>query len=163
MIGPRGGEMTAWLTTRRIGRCADRARAGLWICRTKRERMLVRHFQSGLTVFCIFVAVSYARADLLWDNFLTPPNGFDDTRVWSSEQDTTVPTGSWTVDDANLGSVTVQSIRWAGARLENHSYSAEVIILNSQFGRLERRACAPARPRRETKSSRLRRSHRSAT
>lgn len=80
------------------------------------------------------VAGTTARADLLWDNFLTadPANdgGFDGYSYFSSERNAAVE-DSWIADDAFwTHPVTITGIKWAAGRDPRFDYgTVEIIIL----------------------------------
>jgi hypothetical protein len=78
-------------------------------------------------------AVAAGRAEMLWDNFLTPPDGYDKATYISSEKNTTI-IGSWAADDAVFSRpVTVTGIEWLAIRDPSYAYTAEVMILDDQF------------------------------
>jgi hypothetical protein len=73
---------------------------------------------------------------LVWDNFLTAPNGFDPSTLMTSEENATVFLGgSWTADDVDFTSYSeglkITKIRWAGAYLEGYDYSVQISILKN--------------------------------
>jgi hypothetical protein len=80
-----------------------------------------------------------ARADLLWDNYHTGPNGHDGVSALSSERDTIIPQ-SWTADDATFDAglypqgVAIQEVRWIGMSEDGATYGqADAIILDENF------------------------------
>jgi hypothetical protein len=78
-----------------------------------------------------------ARADLLWDNFITQPAGYDDVSGRSSERNSII-TASWTGDDAVFNQpVALESLEWIGFRTPNVNFNAaDVIILDNTFAQL---------------------------
>lgn len=96
----------------------------------------MRRYHVALVVLLVVCGGGLAQADLLWDNFLTAPDGFDTKLLMTSEENATVFLGgSWTADDVDftsfLGGVTIEKIRWAGAFLDNHDYTVQVTILQN--------------------------------
>lgn len=77
-----------------------------------------------------------APGDLIWDNFLSPPNGYDGQSFFSSEVSAAIPS-SWAGDDAYFGQpVIVQGIEWLAIRKPGYTYTAEAIILDGGFNTL---------------------------
>jgi hypothetical protein len=96
----------------------------------------MRRCQAALVVLLVVCGGVTAPGALLWDNFLTTPNGFDPNVLMTSEKNATIFLGgSWTADDvdftASPGGVTIDKIRWAGAFLDNNAYTVEVTILRN--------------------------------
>lgn len=75
---------------------------------------------------------SVARADLLWDNYLTAPDGHDHFTGLGSERRTQVG-DAWTADDAVFGTaVRISEVRWIGVRDATFPYAtADVLVLDS--------------------------------
>ena len=90
----------------------------------------MRKYCLMLTVTCLLTVV--ARADLLWDNYLSP-DSYDHVAGLSSERNTFV-TDSWTGDDALfVDPVTVQQISWIGM-FEDHpqaTYDTVDIVIHA--------------------------------
>lgn len=101
----------------------------------------MRRCHVALVVLLVVCGGGLARGDLLWNNFLTDPDGFDTNLLMTSEKDATISLGgSWTADDVAFtspGGVQIESIRWAGALLANHAYTVEVTILQNDPGYTE--------------------------
>lgn len=86
----------------------------------------------GITLL-LGTAASLVSADVLWDNYITQPDGYDGVTFFSSEADASV-SDSWAVDDAIFSyDVTIQSIQWFGARKPGYTYTAEVIVMDEEF------------------------------
>ncbi|MGE0481627.1 MAG: hypothetical protein AB7Q17_14270 [Phycisphaerae bacterium] len=74
-----------------------------------------------------------ARADLLWDNYRTAPDGYDGIAGVSSERRTEV-SESWAADDFILAApVLVQELRWIGFRDPSRTYLADVLIVDAEL------------------------------
>ncbi len=87
-------------------------------------------------IIVVLAGVAAVRADLLWDNFLTAPRGYDEVTYISSEKDTTI-IGSWAADDAIFTNpVTVTGVEWVAIRDPIYQYTAEVLILDDKFSPL---------------------------
>lgn len=100
-----------------------------------RQKVLVAFVAAVLST----VAARGQGRQLLWDNFITPPDGYDGITARSSERQTIV-TESWTADDAIFSEqqfplgVRIEEIRWIGVRDPSQSYPvADAIILDDQF------------------------------
>jgi hypothetical protein len=102
----------------------------------------MRRISLALVAALIAAGTPLACAELIWDNFLTPDpandGGFDGVSYFSSERNAAVE-DSWAADDAVWPhEVTVQAIKWAGARDARFPYGyVELIILEEQQGMLE--------------------------
>lgn len=76
---------------------------------------------------------------LLWDNYLTPPDGYDGQNALSSDRNTQTQ-DSWVADDAVFGQIVrVDEIRWVGYREINGGGqypAADVTVLDSTFNTL---------------------------
>jgi hypothetical protein len=99
----------------------------------------MRSVNLALTVVLAATAAGAARADMIWDNFLSSnpasDGGFDGRSYFSSERNASV-VDSWTADDAVwTQSVTVQGVKWAGGRDARFPYgTVELIVLKEVDG-----------------------------
>lgn len=99
-----------------------------------------RFYTAGLLLALLVTASASAAsvASLLWDNYQSTgnpayPDGWDGVGFLSSESDASVE-DSWVIDDAVFESdVVVQAVEWLGLRKTGYNYTAEVIILDTEF------------------------------
>lgn len=86
-----------------------------------------------LTLALLLAMNDVARADLLWDNYLTAPDGYDGVAGVSSERRTEV-SESWAADDFIVAApVIVQELRWIGYRDPSRTYLADVLIVDAEL------------------------------
>lgn len=95
---------------------------------------------SGFASLAASTAIAGAPPQLIWDNYLSPPNGHDGTSAMSSERNTIIA-DSWTVDDVVLlgdtfpGGLVINEIRWIGMRDPAFSYpNADFLVLDNDGG-----------------------------
>jgi hypothetical protein len=85
------------------------------------------------------MAASPAPAALIWDNYISQPDGYDHLSTRSSERNTLVA-DSWTADDFIIdpsqypGGVQIEQIRWIGMHTKGAAFgTADYIILDGSF------------------------------
>jgi hypothetical protein len=90
-----------------------------------------------ITVALLAGLTAQAEQVMIWDNFLTNPDGggYDNVLYSPSEVTTTTPNGAWTADDAIFDqAIELQAIEWAGVYEpgpagDEYSYTVEIAIL----------------------------------
>ena len=87
----------------------------------------------------VSTGVAFGDVALLWNNYISQPDGYDHITARSSERDTLV-LASWTADDVileappNGGTILVEQIRWIEARdPRSTSGGVDFIILDEAF------------------------------
>jgi len=87
----------------------------------------------AVIALAVLAGVAGVQADIIWDNYLTSPDGYDSISAFTSERNTNV-VDSWAGDDAIFGApVTVTGVEWLAIRDPDYQYTAEVVVLDENF------------------------------